>query len=225
MKFFSLLFYLNLIVTTAYANDLKYRYDSKKGCIDIKGNKGYNPRYLGECGRLEKKIFDGQPEEILDFSGQTMTGSSWNRVEFRYTNFSKAKVNELRCFSCEFWAIDFSKTDLSFSKFMYPLFADVDFDGANMMGFTSPRGNFISKVFKDVNLTAAQLQGADFSESVFKNTNVLLAKFQRVKFASADLRGMLNWENADFRAATYNDKTKLPFSREMATTKGMVYIP
>lgn len=71
--------------------------------------------------------------------------------------------------------------------------------------------------------------GANFQNANLENSRVLAGNFKNADFRGANMKGMRvpdpkNWM-VSFEGALYDDKTVLPFSRDEAEFRGMIYSP
>jgi uncharacterized protein YjbI with pentapeptide repeats len=112
-------------------------------------------------------------------------------------------------------------------------FIRVDFRGKNMSG-TDLRGKtFGACLAGGVDFRNAQLAGiksvdGQWNKADFRDSDLRFAQFIRDNFEGADFRGANMGDAlmlpANLHGALFDDRTRLPFSKEIALKLGMLYV-
>lgn len=188
------------------AIDLKFRFE--QGYCQKSTKVGFNPEFFGECGNLTKsRIIKQEHEE------PHLLGAVFNSVYIYVSRFHKGNLNN---------------TSFMRSTIMQTQFEDNKAKNMNLSG------SYLKGVsFAESDLQNLLANGTRFMKVSFQNCDLRRADFWgsflfRSDFSGADLRGA-NLENTSlllshFTKAQFNHKTKLPFSKEEAIKKGMVFV-
>lgn len=180
-----LLFTAAILVVWAQASaeDLGYRY-VRGTCLNLQGQPGYNPGFIGECGDLGDINMNGTVVEASDLSGSR-----------------------------------FDKTKLAEASFFQKKLVGVDFKEATLIGTVFNLGDLTRAQIRDSNMQKASLYWVAMNEAVLVG----------VDLRDADLRGAslhraMIWETL-FTGAVFDEYTWLPFTRQEAEARGMIYTP
>lgn len=93
--------------------------------------------------------------------------------------------------------------------------------GLNLSGESLPQADLNEAKLTGTNLSNCDLTQAYFTHADCRNANFSGAKLERAVFRATDLTGAI-FSNANLRHAIFDDRTKLPFSREEAERLGMI---
>ena len=191
---------------SSHSIDLGFRHQS--GFCHKKRRPGFNPDFLGECGNLTGLKVVNYIFKKQTFKGATFNSSYIYATRFEGINTAHMALRRATVLQSQFFDVDSPYLDVRGS-----IIKAVDFAGANLKNMIANGTRFEKTNFRDCNL-----QGADFWGS----------NLQEVSFDGSDLRNA-NLTNThilftSFKNAKFNQKTRLPFSREEAIQRGMIAI-
>jgi hypothetical protein len=148
--------------------------------------------------------------------------------------FENARLMGLRTLFASLTRVSFDESDLEAAEFREAVITRSSFRRAQC-----PRCNFSGAVVKSSNLSHANLTSAsfrggrlhnsDFRESNLQNADLRSANLSYCDFRKANLKGARLSETvllgSQWTGALFDSKTELPFSRETAQQKGMIFSP
>lgn len=147
---------LLLIVDFAIAGDLGFRYHrGTLRCQDSKGQQGFNPLYIGECGDHGLRNYEGR---ILN--GKNLRGS----------NFSKANLSHAKLRRTLFYGARFFDARLMGADFSYAKAGRADFRDAHLNQAILYWTNLQSSHLEGADLTQADLRGATLDLAWYDQT-------------------------------------------------------
>jgi len=166
-----------------------------------------------------------------------MEGATVDRTTFYYTNFERTKLKSIKGKKAKFNSCNMRGALLSFTNL-----EQADFKGSGMVETNFFRARcyrckFEGVYMNETNFKFARLQRSNFKNAWLYGADLKYANLQRANFENAwlfntDLRGA-DFRNTNLRKikrrglenAKFNDRTKLPFSKEYALSLGMIYTP
>ena len=91
------------------------------------------------------------------------------------------------------------------------------------------KGSISQAILTNIQIKDSHFDGIDFTQTNFVNGVFIDSSFINCNFSNVNLKHA-NLEssflgNSIFVGAIYNDQTKLPFSKEEAIKRGMIYVP
>ena len=124
------------------------------------------------------------PDELLDFSGASLSNHNLNRADLREADLSRAdlmgiKLNQARLY----------KANLSKSASLMGSFNAADLTQADLTGCILKRAVFTEANLAEANLSGADLSGADLSGANLQNANLSGADLSEAKLRGANLAG------------------------------------
>lgn len=144
-----------------------------------------------------------------DFRDKSFEDNDCISCNFKYANFTRAKILRGQCYACQFKEIQAESGEFKNWIVTKSVFTKAVLKSANLAGL---RGS--QAVFKEADLQSANLWGADLRGADLRGSNL----------QSADLRHSLT-QNALLSGALFNDDTRLPFSKAEAIQRGMKWVP
>jgi len=137
-------------------------------------------------------------------SYSTIKNSFWFFSEFQAAEISNSILNDFSMLGGSFNRAKFYGNSITLSTFVRS-----DFSNAELVGNLVENSHFLNVSFSEAFFHGTRFINCDFGESDFRS-----ADLAEVVFLLSNLRGV-----------KFNDKTKLPFTRESALAQGMVYVP
>mgnify|MGYP001615621210 CR=1 FL=1 len=209
---------------------------------------GKNMYVFGECGYIAGKYIVDQDRSKQSVAGLELLDSVVSRI-----NFKEADLSSFRAIRTDFTKVNFTRASMdhgmlvssncygcSFAAVQAPKFFcrdsslfETPFREANL-----PRATFESCRVQGLNFSGATLDSGrihhswftrvDFRDSHLADLKVTSTDFREADFRGADLQGWtfedFNFPPSDFRGARFNSKTKLPFSKAEALSRGMIEV-
>lgn len=123
-------------------------------------------------------------------------------------NFSNAKISDSNFENINLWHGTFKAAQILGTNIAQSTFIEVDFSNSELVGNLVENSRFLN-----ANFSSSRLQGSRFINCDFENSNFQSADLENVTFLLSSLKG-----------ATYNSATKLPFSKDIAQSMGMIYV-
>ena len=204
--FFTLLFVISSSMTSIQALDAQFRF--KDGFCQRNGQYGMNPAYWGECGnyassQVKNSRYYGDNLKGINFTSLYAFNLSFENVTLAYATVQGAFI-----FQSQFKNLKGPSMDLSSSHLKGVQFIESDL---SHLRATGARFNKVS--FHKTNLQKSSLWGSLLKE---------------VDFSDSDLRGA-NLEATyvllcQFKGAKFDEKTRLPFSKQSALQRGMTFV-
>ena len=148
--------------------------------------------------------------------------------------FEKSRLVGLRSLSAFFTRVSFDESDLEAAEFREAVitrstFRQVKCIRCNLSGAIIKSSNLSHANFSSASFRGARLQNLDFRESNLQGADLRGANLSYSDFRKADLKGALLGETVMFGSqwtgALFNAQTELPFTREVAQQKGMIFSP
>lgn len=151
-----------------------------------------------------------------------------DEVNIGTSNSSSPEI-KTRCVGCIY--TDIAAID---SEWKYIECRECDFQGIRAMrlranAITIEKSSFVKANLTDARMVAVRAYRADFSYSNLSGANLSrsdlrFANFTQADLSEANLEGTL-LDEAVFLGARFNQKTRLPFSRDQALQRGMTWVP
>lgn len=168
------------------------------------------PTGFVSCGRMP---YPAGGVRVKNMSGNKIEDLSATALIMRLTEMENVTFNEVNI--SELMLIDVQMMNSHFDK-------------AWVTGFKPLRANLLGTEFKDSNLNGTKCLESSFKEVTFINTTLDQSVFEycnleNVKFKGASLKRVMFF-SSPLKGATYDSKTVLPFSDEVAAKKGMIKI-
>lgn len=188
-------------------------------------------------------IFSGSDLQLTSFRGSTLVSVSFAQTQVMGANFLDAKIDHADFTGANIQNAKFGGTAIAHSNFSGVDFTNQIMTYAEFVGCTFDRANFSGSQFDEVtfseaslvnanldgtnlkgaSLVGANLAGASLKGADLRNANLNSANLSDTSLSSSNLEGA-NVAEANFEKAKYSKNTKLPFSREEADRKKMVFI-
>lgn len=131
------------------------------------------------------------------------------------------------CQNCVLRGASLKKTVLKTGTCRYCDFSEVTATDFDARGVTFDHANFHLAILNNADLSAVRAYFSNFLSADLRNAKLWGADLRYCDFEKSDLRGadLLNALviGAKFSGAKFNDASKLPFSKEQALSKGMVW--
>jgi len=195
-----------LVSSRLFAIDFGFRF--KEGFCQKNSRPGFNPNEMNECGMLTSSRLINQKHKDLNLKGANLSSS--------YIYMST------------FVGGDSSNLALKRSVVLQSEFSDVNLDSIDLRG-----SQIKGSEFKNSSLKNSLASGARISKTKFKNVNFEASDFwgaqlHEVDFIDCDLLGV-DFRNTSllfnkWHGSRFNSMTQLPFSKEVALEKEMIYV-
>jgi uncharacterized protein YjbI with pentapeptide repeats len=210
------IFLLIVITANVYANeDLGFRHNNVTGlCTNSMGHVGRNPDFVGECGQVRSKNMSN-----LKISHTNLKAIDLSFSNFNNANLSLSDLTHSHLFGTDFHSANLEQVNMSLSALRKTTFRYANLKDAIIMHAIIIRADFVS-----ADLTGAILSDSNILATNFDSANLENADLRNVNFLGNGHFGPSNLENVIFKGAKFNLATKLPFDKQEAIRKGMVYI-
>ncbi len=197
---------LIMLLPDLSAIDFGFRF--KEGYCQKNSRPGFNPNEMGQCGMLTISRFVNQKLQDLDLKGANLSSS--------YLYMS------------EFSSIESPHLALKRSVILQSQFKDMNLDYVDLRGSQIKGSVFQKSSLKNALASGARFNKTRFIDVNFEGTDFWGAQLHEVDFINCDLRDTdLKTTSLLFNQWTssrFNAKTRLPFSKEEALQKGMIYV-
>jgi uncharacterized protein YjbI with pentapeptide repeats len=239
-RLFSAFALVSFVSLTVQASEIDYQYRWANGgyrCVNAQNKEGYNKNYFGECGDVSGQILDklnvhqeikgllsvGATYKRANFSNGTFHDCNFTNSELPSSNFSGTRLYKLnmegtKLESALFSGVlmntaSFKKAQMQSSNFASSSIAYAQFESANLYYSTFAGSYIVNSSFENADLRDASLAAATLTDVSFKN-----ADLRGTSFDGAQVKKGTSWKGARF-----NQYTRLPFSRNEAEQKGMIF--
>lgn len=207
MLFYLFSFAITLAVPlNAHAVDLNFRF--KDGYCQKKKHPGFNPNHQGECGNLANSHFINKK-----FTAKSFRGANFNSFYSYYADFSKKNM---------------SHTSLRRSTILQSQFSNISGNYLDLRGAYLKATDWSESSLQELLATGTRFINVSFKGCDLRNANFWGALLQNVDFRKSDLRGanleLVALLMTQFKGAQFNNKTKLPFSKDEALKRGMIEV-
>ncbi|MBX2993924.1 MAG: pentapeptide repeat-containing protein [Bdellovibrionaceae bacterium] len=142
---------------------------------------------------------------LRNFDRLSMLNNVFRRLRLRASSFREARIGSVRFDESDLRESNFSKALIYGTSFRLVVADGSHFNGARFYGNKAPSWSCVRCDF----------QNTDFNASSLTWANLSFADLRGADLSQADVAGVR------FAGATYDSKTKLPFSDERAAALGM----
>ena len=221
-----------LSITTASFADI-YQYEDCDGDgslfltdIDPEPYATLDNLYLG-CANLYNEDLTSAYMQQSDLSGAILTNSSLDNVFFLSSDLTNANLDGCSLTNAYMNGaamIDASmiNADMTNATVMGVDFTNGDMVRVILVDASCNQAIFINAFMPEADFSYASASYADFTNAQLMEVNVYNAHFLYSSFNGANLSGVINWENADWRFATWTKGTTFPSGMD-PSTEGMIY--
>lgn len=239
--FVSLVSLLSFITLSAQAADLAYKYRWSNGayrCVNSAGQQGYNENYFGECGQVSGLNFESIKAN-QSISGLQSVETVYQKADFSGgglvdCNFERAELINANMNSMRIYATKLSGAQMERASFVGALITKASYNNADLKNSVFWNSSIGYSHFNGAILYFATFEGALLKNVSFENADARESSFahtvlNQTNFKNADLRGAifdkahLNEGNV-WTGAKFDQFSRLPFSREEAEAKGMIFV-
>ncbi|MBS1986257.1 MAG: pentapeptide repeat-containing protein [Bdellovibrionales bacterium] len=209
----------------ARAEDKGFRWnETKRKCLDGAGQEGRNPDVLGQCGIFSKADFSQQDLSRLD-----LRGSEFDDCKFTSARLDGTDLTGIVAKNTSFERISGSQSLWRFASTDGAIFRDASLFGAGFDGGQHKRGDFRYTDFSHAMLNGSGFAGSYFDNSILTDTTLIGAQLVTSSLNNSWVCGA-DFSNAQdirstWRSVRYDATTRLPFSRQEADKRGMIYGP
>lgn len=212
-----------LFTANTFAGDLGYRFDANTlSCVNSSGNKGYNPDYLGQCGKVHDvhivhAYHPADPNAVIaDLDNKDLRGISFEHVAFIDGTLQHADLTGATFKTVNFLRTSFQSANLS-SALLEKIGATADL-------------NFNNAILDNAVIKASYLNEATFIEASLIGTTITaltkIKSLERADLRSANLSGMSGAPSFKLKEAKFDINTQLPsgFTKDQAISSGMIFV-
>ena len=136
------------------------------------------------------------------------SGHNLSHVDLHNINFHQASMEGFNLCGCQLQDAKFTCSHCNWINLSESMAVHSHFDKVKMKHADLHKANFEGSSFYYANLKGSDLEDADF-----RNTNLKGANLARI-----------NQKNTHWEGAVFNKDTHLPFNRDLAFKKGMVFM-
>lgn len=217
-----------ILTSNTWAMDLGFRFKDGQ-CVNERGEFGYNPGFVGNCGdfrgvilvkfdlsnldlrgaqfqnsQLQIVNFNRSLLEAANFSNSILVGLSFDETQMKNVDFSQAQIKKVTFFEASLEQVNFSKTQWSDSVLSYFSCDVCDFSLTNLSnlaldGSRLPKSNFVDANLTDVNLSMSNLESAIFNRALLKQSDLSKAQLMKASLQGARIK------NSNFSQVNYLD--------------------
>ncbi|MBN21866.1 MAG: hypothetical protein CL678_11350 [Bdellovibrionaceae bacterium] len=187
-----------LFISSSFAQDLGFRYDSQnRVCLNTRGERGFNPGYLGECGDLRGFSLRKVVLRDLNLKGALLTSASFKNRRIENVDFEGARLDRT----------DFSQAIVDSCSFVH--------------------SHLNRSLWRVTRVFSSLFDGAEFTRSLFFESRWSGGSYFNTFFQGSDFRNadfaFASIQSARLRGVYYNRQTRLPFDFIQARRLGMIY--
>jgi len=201
----------------------------QRACINQEGKQGHNKSYLGECGTPPQVNFSREARSHQNFRGADLKGAKFLRAKLDHIDFKGAHLEnsqfiQTTCQSCDFSLAHASNSHFDGANLFDSLFILSKLEGTSFFGSILQGADLRKANLKNANLKNSKLEGANLQGCVLEGADLTGANLGETPLQENQKKeGLLVLNPTDLKGATFNSKTKLPFSKETALQKGMLF--
>lgn len=197
--------FLYILTFRSYAPALWTHFSDRSQCGEPASNRTST---WSECGAFKDQI---QSHVVL-------IKKNISKVYFSYTSLQASYVWASLLNEAHFINSTFTQNYISTSEFRRALFRGVTFQDSEVY-----ESQFQNAIFDGVQFDATRFKNSDFSGAIFHGSRFLNCDLRNTRFQGADISDVV-FLLTDLSNATFNEQTRLPFSKEVALARGMVYV-
>ncbi|MCB9091987.1 MAG: pentapeptide repeat-containing protein [Halobacteriovoraceae bacterium] len=134
-------------------------------------------------------------------------------------SYEKLDLHEAEFTNLDLESSNFTRSNLSRANFTRSNLRYANFTQANLKGASLHSANLECSSFK-----SADLKGTDISDANLKWVDLTEANLYGADLSNSDLSNVYYDTKTEFNCTFFNKKTRLPFSREDAINRGMIYV-